>query len=360
MDNSKNGYYSIILRKDYFEKYLNEDIFLNKHLIDKNVLLKITIENQMGNYNGEIHLGPLLNKIDKYSLYFAKYYTENIYSIDPENKLLVDLKKSLNENHILFKKQHLIYYYIENVGDIELFDIMNTMRTLNVNVFSQNKNVLLFSYQMLNAIKYLHDNLISHFDIKPENIIYKNDITIPIERRFKIIDFGFAEKYPFRNYLNCGKICGTSYYLPLPSRFKTDTDDISDMLMRDCNDWIYYKENNNLKPIHYCSYYNKNENLLFKSDVYSLGIIFFQILYLKIHNSYFPLDKKEVKNFKKNYQDLINKMTDNNILYRYTIYQCFNHRLIKKFNDSFYDSNENDDDDDSNFRQKKKKMKFCC
>ena len=37
------------------------------------------------------------------------------------------------------------------------------------------------------------ENKIGHFDIKPENIIYNNNqMMIPFEKRFKLIDFGFV------------------------------------------------------------------------------------------------------------------------------------------------------------------------
>ena len=349
MNNTKSGSYSIILNKPFFQKYINKGLYIEKHMINKNLLLKLTVPNQILNYNGEIFLGRLLDKIDKYSLYFAKYYTNKIYNIDKNNLLLLDLKEKYTENHMLLKKTKLIYYYIENVGNIELFDILTNMRNCNINVFTRNKNVLLFSFQMINALKYLHNNFIAHFDIKPENIMYNDDPLIPFERRFKLVDFGFAEKYPFRNYLNCGRICGTAYYLPLPVSLKLDEDDITKTLIRNCNDWVNYKEFDRPKILHYCIYYKQDINLLFKTDIYSLGVIFYQILYLKLVYGYFPINKKNIRIFRENYMNLIDNMTHNNIVERYNIDECFDHIFFK------YSSKNN-----KYIKKKKKRFCLCC
>lgn len=45
-------------------------------------------------------------------------------------------------------------------------------------------------YQLLESVKYLHENRISHRDLKPENVLY-NKYT----KQIKIIDFGTAKKY---------------------------------------------------------------------------------------------------------------------------------------------------------------------
>ena len=45
--------------------------------------------------------------------------------------------------------------------------------------------------QLFKGLTYLHDG-ICHFDVKPENVTYN-----PMTKRFKYIDFGYAEIYPF-------------------------------------------------------------------------------------------------------------------------------------------------------------------
>ncbi len=67
---------------------------------------------------------------------------------------------------------------------------------------------LLF-YQMVLAIKYLHDNNISHRDLKPENILLNS--SDKQETLIKITDFGLSKF--FDNVTMMKTYCGTPNYL---------------------------------------------------------------------------------------------------------------------------------------------------
>lgn len=46
--------------------------------------------------------------------------------------------------------------------------------------------------KMVNTIQYLHQNLISHRDVKPENFLFK---TKENDSEIKLIDFGLSKKF---------------------------------------------------------------------------------------------------------------------------------------------------------------------
>eukprot|EP01127_Copromyxa_protea_P012673 TRINITY_DN3322_c0_g3_i1.p1 TRINITY_DN3322_c0_g3~~TRINITY_DN3322_c0_g3_i1.p1 ORF type:complete len:981 (+),score=200.71 TRINITY_DN3322_c0_g3_i1:22-2964(+) len=63
--------------------------------------------------------------------------------------------------------------------------------------------------QILQGLKYMHDNFIAHCDIKPENILLDSDF-----QEIKICDFGEARKFTSDDETLTGH-CGTPYYQAL-------------------------------------------------------------------------------------------------------------------------------------------------
>ena len=243
----KYGGFSIVIHHDIYSKYLEES---------KDYLLKITYKNKFN--NSEIDILKKIEFEENYNKYFPKVKNEIIILKDN-----INFFNFLKNNNILAtyknKELDIFGYFLENCGSFELFDIISDMNDYKENVFSNNYYIKLsmFVNQMIDAIKFLKNNSICHFDLKPENIVY-NENCFYFGYRFKIIDFGFAEKYPFVHYLE--NIKGTEPFIPKNENI--DTHSWFDII--NINDW---KKNNN-KYIHYVEYTNqKTKVLVYKTDI---------------------------------------------------------------------------------------------
>lgn len=121
------------------------------------------------------------------------------------------------------------------------------------------KEKSLIIQNILNGVEYLHDNKIIHCDLKPDNILINYNQILDV----KIADFGLVIKKDNKKSVN--KDHGTIIYMPPENEYS------------------------------------------FKYDIYSLGIIFFEII-----SSFKTLMEKyiEIENFKnKTYNNhLISKM----------------------------------------------------
>ena len=74
------------------------------------------------------------------------------------------------------------------------------------------KDVTLFyATEILQSIKYLHENKIIYRDLKPENILIdKVKIINKKDGHIKLVDFGFSKKLKFGKTFT---LCGTPEYL---------------------------------------------------------------------------------------------------------------------------------------------------
>lgn len=96
-----------------------------------------------------------------------------------------------------------LYIVLELIEGGELFD-----RIVNVGKFSEDTAKLLF-YQMLLAVKYLHDRGITHRDLKPENVLLSSDTSN--ETIVKVTDFGLSRVVGEHSLMKT--LCGTPSYL---------------------------------------------------------------------------------------------------------------------------------------------------
>jgi len=101
----------------------------------------------------------------------------------------------------IFETETTLYIVLELVTGGELFD-----KILKEDQIPEDEAKSYFK-QMLEAIKYLHDQGIAHRDLKPENILLKNETTDII----KISDFGLSRVVDQQSFMKT--ICGTPQYV---------------------------------------------------------------------------------------------------------------------------------------------------
>ncbi|XP_044213169.1 death-associated protein kinase 2 isoform X1 [Thunnus albacares] len=88
--------------------------------------------------------------------------------------------------HDVYENRTDVVLILELVSGGELFDFLAQKESLSEEEATQ------FIKQILDGVQYLHAKRISHFDLKPENIMLL-DRNVPLPR-IKLIDFGLAHK----------------------------------------------------------------------------------------------------------------------------------------------------------------------
>lgn len=103
-------------------------------------------------------------------------------------KLQNDKEKTRDSFNIIlmedyFREKSLVYLVLELVPGGELFEALENTPDF---CFTEEKSCN-FTYQILNAVEFLHSIQIVHLDLKPENILCDANLT-----RIKIADFGIS------------------------------------------------------------------------------------------------------------------------------------------------------------------------
>lgn len=211
-----------------------------------------------------------------------------------KNRIVAELNiiKKLNHENVLKFKE--IIKCKNNICMIcELCD--TTLSKIMDNSMTE-KEIHNIFFQIMDGIKYLYDNKIFHRDIKPDNILMKND-------KIKIADFGFAKEIDKTDVLS-NTLCGTPVYMA------------PEIILGEA--------------------YNT------KSDIWSLGVILYQLMYkkhpygeiknylslIKIYN-----EKRKII-FNTNYSelliDLVSKMLIQNPINRISWQDLFSHEWLYK------------------------------
>jgi hypothetical protein len=324
-----------ILNNDFIDYNYSESKFKIKHLInsllyDKNNLKTLTnrfIQNndKTKNNKNNIIIYNKKNKYkdDKYSNNFIELenigtgsygsvykvyhkYEKNLYAIKKvhiTNELIRDNTDIFREIQLFSKLNHknIVRYYSSWLDDsksnnstlyIQMELCESTFRDYLNNIRedeSIEKRIFYFN-QIVEGIKYLHDNNIIHRDIKPSNILFIDDTV-------KICDFGLARHVNSTlNIINGSSEVGTSFYRAP----EIDT-----------------------------HIYNN------KIDVYSLGIILIELLlkHCKTQAEKMMCMKQILENIKENkiesipylitnrYYEIIMNMINVNVKERYDIYE---------------------------------------
>lgn len=220
-------------------------------------------------------------------------------------------KRAIREAEILKSLQHpcivgveevydtsdIVYIVLELVKGGELFD-----RVISIGSLNESDAKFLF-YQMVHAIKFLHDRGIVHRDLKPENILLVSERT---DTLIKVTDFGISKLLDGSTMLRT--FCGTKAYLA-PEILTTAGNG---------------------------SYTNKVDN-------WSLGVILFTCLVgyqpfddesdtpieLQIINGKYSFPKKYWKNISHDAIDLIKKLLTVDPVQRITLEEALNHPWLQ-------------------------------
>ena len=327
----KEGQFTIILGEGHFSKFLkHENIQLNPLIYKKDDLINdsddFTNKLMKISYINDFHDDSILKEIKKINNYKIYFSLPNSKKTDiPKSSLLYLFIFNFDFNdeiHPIIKKNFNLYYsLINNDGDYDLQDIFQKIYDCgDISIWEDNpkKKIICFIRQLLEAVDFLHKNKIVHLDIKPENITY-NQLISNFSKRFKLIDFGFADKEPFNNSLNKAK--GTLGYIP--TYYFSNNEPWLPTI--NPNDW------ENGKHISLLNQGDKRFSIC-KSDIFSLGRVIFYLDHL--------LNIKFINNFnkdnwfccKKRYKKLYNNiyinlltfyMTEEKIEKRYDTDLCF-------------------------------------
>jgi serine/threonine protein kinase len=337
----KFGSFSAILDKQEYTKYNNLQYYKKYKNIDNDTLFKIT--NFKENNRGEITYLDFLNNDNEYVM---KIYKDTIIDIDINPNIMNYLKSFMEDCSDIFLNSlnydiKLVGYFLEDCGSIDLFDTLTNLLNGESNIWMPDfKNrINEFIFQMCDALNYLERHKMCHFDIKPENIVYNNKNNyLPFGKRFKLIDFGFAEKYPFDKYVN--KWVGTHFYVPY--NFINKEYPLWAMKIQ-TNDWKYNPVQR--KNYHYTtskdSKYSKD--LVYKTDVYSMGITFNQLMYyIDIYLKDKGMTLVKINKNKNNLYNIIRNMTHKDIELRFNSGDCI--KFLNDCDKNLFDDNEVNDD----------------
>lgn len=225
----------------------------------------------------------------------------NIFELSNCNTLKLDSNKTIlrkkNKNQLAFKNETNILLNIFHPSIIEILEFNPSNLSFNMPYYNQGnlldfiKNNYVAELQvkyimrdLINAIHYCHTNNIIHSDISPENIVLEkqeNNIIKPV-----LIDFENASIVP--------EICFTKSYL--------------------------FNFNSRIIMDEYKAPELKNKQITMKSDIYSLGIIFYMLLTgqyaKKLDSGEIRISNDIIFNYNTRFINLIKDMTEPNYLDR--------------------------------------------
>lgn len=280
----KTGSSSIILGKNHYQYFLP---------IKKSKLLKITKVTE--HHNEFTHL-PLVRTINNYKKYYS-IPEETCYLLNPSHQFYEHVQSLVLLRKVNIFGGPLQCYFIEYAGDKDLHKtIVDLQENTSCQYWKSYKQLLRFINKILLAIMYLHDKQICHLDINPENIVVNTTF-----KKYKLIDFGFASKEPFDDYVN--KFRGTPNYFPQQMEYNDNTP------------WFPKIEANDLDgdiPM------QTNRKLVYKVDSYCLGRVLYLLKYVfKEHRSCYCYNydlKREIK-----IDNIISDLLENDVLTRMTV-----------------------------------------
>lgn len=240
----KTGSCSIVLGSNHYHGYFP---------IKKGKLLKIS--KIINGHNEFKHI----DEIKSIKSYY-KYYSipdETCGILKPSDNFYKKIQELVKDQDVNIFQDTLSCFYVDYAGNTELLDMLINIRDYgDVSFWNSYNKIIRFAKIMMEALSHLHQKKICHLDIKPENIIVNTHTN-----QYKIIDFGFASKEPFGDYVY--NIRGTPGYFP--KYFDTEVPTA----------WLPQIEANDLDPINGEISFITNRNLVYKIDSYCLGRVLY-------------------------------------------------------------------------------------
>ena len=258
--------------------------------------------------------------IKKYTTIFKVYYKKNninklfaLKIIKKEQK-----KKSLQSNEISIQQKlkhysisNLLGYYdlpscstliydFQNYGDLHQFQISFLKRKFLSETF-----LSYLTSQILEALKYLHQNKILHLDIKQKNILVSEFM------QFKLIDFSISLDYRDKNYITL-PLAGTYGYMSpeVLNRKKIGAKDASKVDIFSFGALLYFSAFG-----------------IYPYNIHDLGDKDYDKMneYMEKNELIFP----EGFHFSDKFKNFLKKCLEKNIDERYDIYNIFNDEWVK-------------------------------
>ena len=128
-------------------------------------------------------------KIDKYGMHSNIKYERNLL-LKLDHSMIMKLVKT-------FKDEHRIYFLMEYIHGIDLFDAIREINILD------NSQARFYVGCLTLALEHLAEKTIVHRDLKPENVM------VDVNGYAKLIDFGTAKLIKNRTYT----VVGTPHYM---------------------------------------------------------------------------------------------------------------------------------------------------
>jgi hypothetical protein len=287
-----------------YYSYIFNFVFLNKEIINLNNDNLIINNFKITNNNFNL-IADFINEIDTIEIYMNKkiiveyYSTNNIYNYYINNNLLLYLtysniddktnKKYISINYLFGldnnnSKVSLIEYIIINNNKIKLNDIIYINKDINKYIFNNNNyDILIYHYTGNYYINIINSGR-----------LYLNNIYLDILLTYK-------------NYI----VYNTASYISINYSINTELGaiiiDNNYKYIKSNNNYYICKYENNVLKIYY-KLYNKINWQYDNGNFYIQNLKQSNINSLNVYNNY--------------YNDNIDKITENDIINNYTIYNC--------------------------------------
>lgn len=291
----KYGSCSIVVGEDHYKDY-----YPSKN----GKLLKIT--KIIKNHNEFKYLSEV-RTIKNYSKYYC-IPEEVSYLLEPTSPFYGKLKQMVDKDSQDIFCGTLTCFYIDYAGQQDMLDTLVALRDYNDrSIWDSYAIIFKFIKTVMEGLMYLHQKKICHLDVKPENIMI-NKFT----KTFKIIDFGFASKEPFNDYV-CN-LKGTPGYFP--KHFKEENQ----------TPWLPKIYANDLRVVNNSLPLIVNRQYVYKIDSYCFGRVLYFLRYIfQDNHTCMCFSKNKKQKLKLN--NIIKRLMNNDVHTRLTIEEVYHKYL---------------------------------